>query len=74
MGLFSKNKKLAVEARHDSRVEVVAHQNATQEAKKKVDETNRNLKHLLDENGITLTIYLAAGHTLQKQKTLKGRK
>ena len=44
-----------------SRVEVELHKNASVDAAKKADDTNKHLKELLVENGFTLKIYLAAG-------------
>jgi hypothetical protein len=44
-----------------SRVEVELHKNASVDAARKADYTNKHLKELLVENGFTLKIYLAAG-------------
>lgn len=64
MGLFRKNKVqvahgLHVETRHDTRVEVVVHKNATQDAILMAQEANQRLSKLLEQNGFTLKIELA---------------
>lgn len=63
MAWFNRNKTPEgdTEARHDDRVEVVVHQNATKEAVHEANEANKHLNKLLVENGFTLKIYLAAG-------------
>lgn len=54
---------------HSASIEIVAHQNAHAEAKKKVDEANEKLKKLFQDNHFTLKIYLATGGQIkQKQR------
>jgi hypothetical protein len=50
-----------------NRVEIEVHKEAGQEAKKKAVDANKHLKQLLDENGFTLKIYMAAGGKKPKQ-------
>jgi hypothetical protein len=64
MGLFNRRKpaiQTDVPPNQDNRVEVVVHKNATKEAVEKAKATNQHLQSLLDANGFTLKIYLAAG-------------
>jgi hypothetical protein len=55
-----------------SRVEVELHRGASEDAAAKAAKTNRHLTDLLEENGFTLKIYLAAGGHQPKPK--KGGK
>jgi hypothetical protein len=50
-----------IETNHDSRVEVVVHKNATREAVQSANEANKHLASLLEQNGFTLKIWVAAG-------------
>lgn len=52
---------ITVQPPAQSRVEVELHKNASQEAAEKAKTTNKHLNDLLDENGLTLKIFLAAG-------------
>jgi len=64
MRLFNRKPKhqpIVVTPPAASRVEVQLHKNASEDAAKKADDTNKHLKELLVENGFTLKIYLAAG-------------
>lgn len=52
---------------HKSGVEIVAHRDATKEAKKEVDEANAKLNRIFGDNHFSLTIYLTTGGKI-KQK------
>lgn len=73
MAWFNRNKtpKGNTELSHDRRVEVVVHQNAAKEVVEEAIAVNEKLKNLLDENGFTIKIYLAAGG---KMKPVQKRK
>lgn len=45
--------------KHNTAVEIVAHKNATIEAKKDIDDANTKLKEIFDKNHFTIKIYLA---------------
>lgn len=69
MGLFKKKPQpIVVQPPAQSRVEVELHKNASEEAARKADETNKHLTDLLVENGFTLKIYLAAGGQVRHKK------
>lgn len=69
MGFFNRKKPdLKVTPPPTSRVEVELHKNASEEAAAKAKEANEHLKQLLEANGFTLKIYLAAGGQLQHKK------
>lgn len=51
-----------------NRVEVELHKSANREAADKAKDVNAHLKDLLQQNGFTLKIYLAAGHHYPPQK------
>lgn len=57
---------IAIEQHRKSTVEIVAHKNATEEAKKEVDEANQKIQDLFEHNHFTVKIYLAGG---KKPKT-----
>lgn len=64
MSWFRKNKEPVVPealSQHKAAVEIVAHKNATDEAKAEVDQANRQLRELFDRNHFTIKIFLAAG-------------
>lgn len=63
MRLFSRNPPpdIVVSPSGANRVEIEVHKNAGKKAKAKADEANAHLCELLEENGFTLKIYLAAG-------------
>ena len=64
MAWFNRNKKPEgdTEAAHDKRVEVVVHQEATKKAVEDAKAASRHLNDLLlDEDEITIRIYLATG-------------
>lgn len=63
-----KQEPIIVQPPASSRVEVELHKNATEEAAAKAKEINQHVKDLLDENGFTLKIYLAAGGQLSHKK------
>lgn len=69
MAWFNRNKTPTgeTEVSHDHRVEVVVHQNATQEVVKEAKDVNDQLNRLLLENGFTLRIYLARGGKSHQQ-------
>jgi hypothetical protein len=71
MAWFNHNKKPRGETEdsHDKRVEVVVHQNATKEAVKQAQEANKHLGNLLEENGFTIKIWVAAGGKTKKAGT-----
>ncbi len=82
MGLFKKKKEQSndlkiplesVEHTRDesSQIEIVAHQEAKAEIVEEAKKVNQHLKELLVQNGFTIKIYLAAGHT---PKASKGQK
>lgn len=80
MGLFRKKKTvedttplnyLENPTENDSLVEIVAHQDAKKEIIDEARAVNANLKELLVNNGFTIKIYLAAGHTPTKSKEKK---
>lgn len=75
MGIFNRSKKvtppLVVQPPAQSRVEVELHKGATEEAAQKAKETNKHLTELLEANGFTLKIYLAAGGQLHQKKVTK---
>lgn len=50
-----------------SRVEVELHKVASEDAALKAQETNQHLNELLEENGFTLKIYLAAGGQVRQK-------
>lgn len=52
---------------HKQAIEIVAHQEATAEAKKEVDEANERIRSLVQKNHFVVKIYLANGKQL-KQK------
>jgi len=70
MGIFNRKSTpdLAIQPPATSRVEVELHKNANQEAAEKAKEANKHLKELLEANGFTLKIYLAAGGQLRQKK------
>lgn len=78
MSWFRKNKKAedqevyptledALPTEHKASIEIVAHKNAHEEAKKEVEEANAVLQKIFKDNHFSLTIYLAAGGQI-KQK------
>ena len=61
MSFFNRKKPVKVEAQHDSRVEVVVHKEATKEVVAQAKKANETLAKLLEQNGFTIKIFLAAG-------------
>lgn len=53
---------LRIEPAPQSRVEIELHKSASSEAKQKVDVVNAHVKDLLEQNGFTIKIALAAGY------------
>lgn len=53
---------LRIKPTTQSRVEIELHKSASSEAKQKVDVVNAHVKELLEENGFTIKIALAAGY------------
>lgn len=49
------------------RLEIEVHKTASKEAKQKADEVNNHVRDLLADNGFTVKIFLAAGHTPRKR-------
>lgn len=74
MAWFNKNKTPhgETETSHDSRVEVVVHQNAAKEVVNEAKAVNQQLNKLLLDNGFTLKIYLAAGGKTKKKVSPSG--
>lgn len=70
MGWFRRrqHEDLVVKPTPQSRVEVELHKSANREAADKAKDVNAHLKDLLQQNGFTLKIYLAAGHQYPPQK------
>ena len=60
MAWFKKQKEQEQMA-NDSRVEVVAHKLATKQVVNEAKVANEQLKNLLENNGFTIKIFLAAG-------------
>jgi hypothetical protein len=57
------------EVAQHSAIEIIAHKNAKAEVVEDAKKANEQLKTLLDANGFTLKIYLAAGgHQLKTHK------
>lgn len=54
--------ELRIEPTSQSRVEIELHRSASSDAKQKVDVVNAHVKELLEENGFTIKIALAAGY------------
>lgn len=64
MAIFGRNKKLHDKQKEEtvkSKIEVTAHKRATRATVAKVKQATDTLNQVLDENGFTLKIYLAAG-------------
>ncbi len=57
--------------KHNTAVEIVAHKNATIEAKKDIDDANAKLKDIFDKNHFTIKIYLANGNKRKIQRATK---
>lgn len=72
MNFFKKSIKkepICIKPPAQSRVEIELHKDASVQASEKAKATNKHLKELLNHNGFTLKIYLAAGgHGLNKTK------
>ena len=66
--MFFKKRKEHQDKLHDSRVEVVVHKEATKEVVETAKAANRQLNNLLNNNGFTLKIFLAAGGKTNKRK------
>lgn len=67
MKWFTDEKDPAFVEQHKSAVEIVAHKNATKEAKKLVDEANSKLQEVFKQNHFTVKLYIAAGGRKPKQ-------
>lgn len=52
---------ICIEPPSQSRVEIELHKDASKKAAEKAKATNKHLNELLDHNGFTLKIFLAAG-------------
>lgn len=59
--LMPEEKEPSFTEQHRSAIEIVAHKNATQEAKMLVDEANAKLQEVFERNHFTVKIYLAKG-------------
>jgi hypothetical protein len=70
MSWFKKKRTedFAIQPPISSRVEVEIDKNASREAAEKAKKANEHLNTLLVENGFTLKIYLAAGHSSPKKR------
>jgi hypothetical protein len=66
MGLFKRNKIPNQEVQHDNRVEVVVHKEATKKVVNQAKAANKQLNLLLQQNGFTIKIFLAAGGKTKK--------
>ena len=68
----NRESNLRIESEPISRVEIELHKSESQEAKAKADQVNKHVKQLLEENGFTVKIALAAGrkHINMKPKGL----
>lgn len=65
MGLFNRKPKqepISVTPPPQSRVEIELHKGASEEAAKKAQEVNKHVQDLLEGNGFTIKIALAAGY------------
>lgn len=66
MGLFNRKPKteepISVTPPPQSRVEIELHKGATAEAAEKAKEVNKHVRDLLEGNGFTIKIALAAGY------------
>lgn len=75
MRWFKKDKELllpdestpAFIEQHKSAVEIIAHKNATEEAKREVDEANEKIRKVFERNHFTVKLYVAAGGRQPKQ-------
>lgn len=56
-----KTEPISVTPPPESRVEIELHKGASQEAAKKADTINKHVRDLLESNGFTVKIYVAAG-------------
>jgi hypothetical protein len=72
MAWFTKKKAMHKIA-ETNRIDVVAQKNANKEVVAQAQEATRQLKELLDRNGFTIQIFLAAGGTT-KTRTRKATK
>lgn len=52
----------------NSRIEIIAHKKATKSQINEVKKANETLNNVLDSNGFTLKIFLAAGGKLKNPK------
>lgn len=66
-----KKKKEALKIAETNRIEVVAQKNANKEVADQAKQATRQLKELLDRNGFTVQIFLAAGGTTKTRKATK---
>jgi hypothetical protein len=73
MAWFNRNKspKGETEAAHDSRVEVVVHKEAAKDAVQEAKAVNKHLNKLLEQNGFTIKIFLAAGGRIKNTEAKK---
>ena len=70
MSWFGKKKEMHKIA-ETNRVDVVAQKNANKEVVAQAQEATRQLKELLDRNGFTIQIFLAAGGSTKTRKVEK---
>lgn len=68
--LWFKKKRAIIEHQQDvaqhTAIEIIAHKTAKQEAVNEAKDVNKQLKKLLEANGFTIKIYLAAGGRVPK--------
>lgn len=65
------NRLEALPAEHKTSIEIVAHKNASQAVVEQAKKAQKHLDELLEENGFTLKIYLAAGGKPRKKQEMK---
>lgn len=68
MFCFKNKKKLIQESAEDNRVEIVTQKNATRKVVEQAKIANQQLKELLEHNGFTIRIFLAAGGSTKRKK------
>lgn len=74
MAWFNRNKSPQgdTEQQHDNRVEVVVHKEAAKEVVEEAKAVNAHLNNLLEQNGFTIKIFLAAGGQIKSEKVDKN--
>ena len=66
MGLFRRRKE--TDSEHDTRVEVVVNHKKVLDAAEQARKANQHFAEVLEKNGITVKIFLAAGGKHPKRK------